>query len=93
MYHGLGYSKSAGDRSRLDACAERRANEICCSLRNLVNPSDLVIADSRRLASRGCPGRRSRCGFVLGTALIAAIDLDGNGREQPLELDVVEVLQ
>ena len=64
-----------------------------CSLRNLVNPSDLVIADSRRLASRGCPGRRSRCGFVLGTALIAAIDLDGNGREQPLELDVVEVLQ
>jgi hypothetical protein len=49
-YHGSGYSKSAGDVRRLNSCPERRANEICCSFGNLLNPSDLVIVDGRRLA-------------------------------------------
>src|SRR5262245_17314142 len=45
IYHGSGYSKSAGDVRSLNSCPERRANEICCSFGNLLNPSDLVIAD------------------------------------------------
>ena len=31
--------------------------------------------------------------FVLGSALFAAIDLDGNGLEQPLKLGDVQVLE
>ena len=50
IYLGSGYSKSAGDVRNLHSCPERRANEICCSFGNLLNPSDLVIADGRRLA-------------------------------------------
>jgi hypothetical protein len=92
IYHGLGYSKTAGDGRRLDTCPERRANEICCSFRNLINPSDLIM-DFHRLALRRCPGRCSRSGFVLGTALIAATDLDGNGLEQPRKLGVVQVFE
>ena len=49
-YHGSGYSKGAGDVPSLHSRPERRANEICCSLGNLLNPFDLVIADGRRLA-------------------------------------------
>jgi len=50
IYHGSGYSKGAGDVRNLHSRPERRANEICCSFRNLLNPSDLVIADGRSLA-------------------------------------------
>src|SRR6266851_1457714 len=82
IYQGLWYSKRAGDGRRLNSCPERRPNEICFSFWNLVNPSDLLIA-----------GRRSHSGFVPGSALIPAIDLDGNGLEQPLKLGVVQVLE
>ena len=50
IYHGSGYSKGEGDVRNLHSRPERRANEICCSFRNLLNPSDLVIADGRSLA-------------------------------------------
>ena len=50
IYHGSGYSKSAGDVRNLHSRPERRANEICCSFRNLLDPRDLVIAGGRSLA-------------------------------------------
>jgi len=50
IYHGSGYSKGAGDVRNLHSRPERRANEICCSFRNLLNPRDLVIAGGRSLA-------------------------------------------
>ena len=50
IYHGSGYSKSAGDVRNLHSRPERRANEICCSFRNLLNPSELVIADGPSVA-------------------------------------------
>ena len=72
---------------------KRRANEICCPFGNLLNPPDLVFPGARRLAWRWCPGWCSRSGFALGTALISAIDLDGNGLEQPVKLGVVQVFE
>ena len=92
IYLGSGYSKSAGDVRNLHSCPERRANEICCSFGNLLNPSDLVIADGRSLTLRRCAGCCSRSGFALGTALISAIDLDGNGLEQPIKLGFARYL-
>ena len=91
IYLGSGYSKSAGDVRNLHCCPERRANEICCSFGNLLNPSDLVIADGRSLTLRRCAGCCSRSGFALETAVISAIDLDGNGVEQPVKLGIVQV--
>src|SRR5215469_12305986 len=93
IYHGSGYSKSVGDVRSLHSCPKRRANEICCPFGNLLDPPGLVIADPRRLAWRRCPGWCSRSGFALGTALISAIDLDGNGLEQPVKLGVVQVFE
>ena len=93
IYLGSGYSKSAGDVRNLHSCPERRANEICCSFGNLLNPSDLVIPDGRSLALLRCAVCRSRSGFALGTALISAIDLDGNGVEQPVKLGIVQVFE
>src|SRR5215467_1468180 len=34
----------------LTPALKRRANQICCSFGDLLNPSELVIADGRRLA-------------------------------------------
>jgi len=92
-YCGSGYSKSARDLRSLHSRPKRRANEICCPFGNLLNPPDLVFAGARRLAWRWCPGWCSRSGFALGTALISAIDLDGNGLEQPVKLVVVQVFE
>src|SRR6516165_2377780 len=51
IYHESRHSKSAGDVRNLHSRLERRANEICCSFRNLLNPRDLDIAGGRSLAS------------------------------------------
>jgi hypothetical protein len=50
IYQGRGYSKRARDGRRLDSSPERRPDEVCSSLRNLVNLSDLFITKRRRLA-------------------------------------------
>jgi hypothetical protein len=89
IYYGSGYSKSAGDVRSLASCPERRANEICCSFRNLLNS----FADGFRLALRRCLGCCNHGSFVLGTVLISAIDLDSNGLEQPVKLGIVQVFE
>src|SRR5215475_12682492 len=43
IYHGSGYSKGAGNVRSLNSCPERRANQICCSFGDLLNPSELLL--------------------------------------------------